>query len=142
MGSMSGDETMASGAVQLAERFMREWVGCRAGWVVVVSVVVTLLSVAVIVSCWNINSDFRAFLPSTLEAALAMEEVGDRVGSGLSLFVVIDSPDREANLAFAEAYAQLLREQPQIALAHYHNDKAFFEKNRLLYMEVEDLEEL
>ena len=133
---------MASGAVRMAERFMREWVGRRAGWVVAASVVVTLLSIAVIASRWNINSDFRALLPSTSEAALAMEEVGDRVGSGSSLFVVIDSPDREANLAFAEAYAERLREQPQIALAHYHNDKAFFEKNRLLYMEVEDLEEL
>ncbi|WP_158542411.1 efflux RND transporter permease subunit [Lujinxingia litoralis] len=133
---------MSSRAVKLAERYMRGVVGRWPGWLVLMSLVLTLVSLTLIATRWNINSDFRALLPSSSEAAQAMEEVGQRVGSGSSLFVVIDSPDKEANLAFAEVYAERLRELPQIALAHYHNDKAFFEQHRLLYMEVEDLEEL
>lgn len=106
------------------------------------SIVLTGLAIAVIATQWNINSDFKELLPRYSEAAIAMEEVGARVGSGSSLFVVIDSPDQEANLAFGATYAEALRELPEIALAHFHNDKTFFEDHRLLYVDVEDLEEL
>src|SRR5690606_8134964 len=89
-----------------------------------------------------INSDFKALLPQTAPAALAMTEVADRVGSGSALFVVIDSPNQEANLKFAETFSTELRSIPSVALAHYHNDKTFFEKHQLLYMDVEDIKSL
>ena len=135
-------EAMMNRWQRLVEWLFREGIG---GYHLVVSVgslVVTALAIVVIATQWNINSDFKELLPRTSEAAQAMEEVGDRVGSGSSLFVVIDSPDEEANLAFGEVYAEALREIPEIALAHYHNDKTFFEEHRLLYLSVEDLEEL
>ena len=114
----------------------------HAGKIVLLSLILTLVSVAVIAARHNINSDFKALLPASSAAAQAMDEIDARVGGGSSLFVVIDSPDREANLRFAQAYAERLRQTEGVALAHYHNDKAFFEQRQLLYMEVEDLEAL
>ncbi len=107
--------------------------------VTLASVILTAFSVWVIASKWNINSDFKALLPETSAAALAMTEVGDRVGSGSALFVVVDSPDTEANKKFAAVLSAKLQEIPSVALAHFHNDKAFFEKNQLLYMQAEDI---
>ncbi|MBA2662701.1 MAG: MMPL family transporter [Bradymonadaceae bacterium] len=124
------------------DRYIRRLIARFHMLISVASLLVTALAVWVIATQWNINSDFKELLPSTSAAALAMEEVGQRVGSGSSLFVVIDSPDGAANLEFAKVYAQNLREMPEIALAHFHNDKEFFEKHRLLYMDVEDIETL
>ncbi|MEZ4459301.1 MAG: MMPL family transporter [bacterium] len=104
-----------------------------------VAFVVTGLAVWVIATKWNINSDFKALLPETSAAAMAMTEVGDRVGSGSALFVVVDSPDGEANKKFAAALSKELLKIPSVALAHFHNDKTFFEKNQLLYMQADDI---
>jgi predicted RND superfamily exporter protein len=122
--------------------FFRQFVGRHYLLISALSVLLSALAVWVIAAQWNINSDFKALLPRSSDAYQAMEEVGDRVGSGSALFVVVDSPDGEANKRFAEAYAEKLRELPQVALAHYHNDKTFFKKHQLLYLEEEDLEEL
>lgn len=110
--------------------------------ITLLSLVVSALAIWVIATTWNINSDFKALLPETAPAALAMTEVADRVGSGSALFVVIDSPSQEANLKFAEVYSKALRELPSVALAHYHNDKEFFEKHQLLYMDASDIKTL
>lgn len=107
--------------------------------VTLASFVITALAVWVIATKWNINSDFKALLPETSAAAQAMTEVADRVGSGSALFVVVDSPDGEANKKFAKVLSEKLLEMPSVALAHYHNDKAFFEQNQLIYMQAEDI---
>ncbi|MFU8802600.1 MAG: efflux RND transporter permease subunit [Bradymonadaceae bacterium] len=122
--------------------FFRRFVGRHYLIIALLSVIITALAILTIATKWNINSDFKSLLPENSAAAQAMEEVGDRVGSGSSLFVVIDSPDGDANLEFAKQYAEKLRELPEIALAHFHNDKAFFDKHQLLYLDVEDLDTL
>ena len=127
---------------KLLELHMRRVIARFYRSITVASVALTALAVFVIATRWNIDSDLNALLPDQAPAAQAMREVSDRVGSGSSLFVVIDSPDREANLRYAADYTAKLQAMPQIALAHYHNDKTFFEKNKLLYMEREDLASL
>ncbi len=127
---------------QFVRVYMERVVARYYGIISVLSLVVSALAIWVIATTWNINSDFKALLPQTAPAALAMTEVADRVGSGSALFVVIDSPDQEANLKFAETFSTELRSIPSVALAHYHNDKTFFEKHQLLYMDVEDIKTL
>ncbi len=120
--------------------YFRNIVGPHHGWMTLLSFFVTALAIFVVATQWNINSDFKELLPGDSEAAQAMEEVGQRVGSGSSLFVVVDSPQREANREFATVYADALRELPHVALAHFHNEKEFFEEHKLLYVDVDDLE--
>ena len=122
------------------EKYLRNTVAPHHGKFTLISFIVTILAVVVIATQWNINSDFKELLPGDSEAAQAMEEVADRAGSGSSLFVVIDSPDQQANRQFAADYAEALRAEPTIALAHFHNDKAFFEEHKLLYVPAEELE--
>ncbi|MGM0556940.1 MAG: efflux RND transporter permease subunit [Myxococcota bacterium] len=127
---------------QLTEFFFRRVIGPHYIWVTLLSLLVTGVAVWTVATQWNIDSDFKSLLPRDSDAFLAMEEVSDRVGSGSALFVVIDSPDTEANKEFAEAFARELRGLDQVALAHFHNDKAFFEEHQLLYLKSDDLETL
>ena len=69
--------------------------------VVILSLLLTIVATFIVATRWNIDSDFKALLPQDSPAAQAMTEVGDRIGSGSALFVVIDSPDKQANIAFA-----------------------------------------
>lgn len=110
--------------------------------ITIAAMIITAAAAAWIGATWNMNSDLGALLPESSPTAKAMQAVSDRVGSASSLFVVVDSPDREANLKFAAAYSEKLRGLPGVALAHYHNDKTFFDKHKLLYMSAEDLEVL
>ncbi len=122
--------------------FIRRVVGSSYRSIAFASVFLTALAVGVIATQWNINSDFRALLPQTSDAAQAMEAVGERVGSGSALFVVVDSPDPEANKKFARDYAEKLRDLPEVSLAHFHNDKEFYQQHQLLYLNSSDLETL
>ena len=110
--------------------------------VALLSLVLTIVCTIIVATRWNIDSDFKALLPQDSPAAVAMTEVGERVGAGSALFVVIDSPDQQANIEFAGKYAAELRKFDEVALAHYHNDKTFFDKHALLYLEAEDLAEI
>lgn len=121
-------------------RFVHRFVARYYRQITLLSLVMTGLAIWVMVTQWNINSDFRALLPETSEAAQAMEEVGERVGSGSALFVVVSSPDMEANKRFADQFADRLRDLDSVSLAHFHNEKDFFEKHQLLYLQQEDLQ--
>ncbi len=129
-------------ALQFVRNFFEKVVGRFYIPITIGAFIISALAVWVIATKWNINSDFKALLPENAKAAIAMTEVGDRVGSGSALFVVIDSPSTEANKKFAKVYAEEMRKMDSVALAHYHNDKEFFEKNALLYMEAEDIAEI
>lgn len=121
---------------------MRRFVAERYVAITVVSLLVTALSAWVLVSQWSINSDFRALLPDDAPATQALEKVESRLGSSTAMFVVVDSPSLEANKRFARDFAERLRAMDEIALAHFHNQKSFFEKHELLYLRAEDLRTL
>ncbi|MFB6262694.1 MAG: RND family transporter [Bradymonadaceae bacterium] len=123
-------------------RFVRRAVGRYYAYISAASVVLTAIGIWFVATHWNINSDFRALLPRDSEAAQAMEEVGDRIGSGSSLYVVVDSPDMAANKKYAAELADELRQMPEVALAHFHGDREFFERHELLYLKAKDLRTL
>lgn len=113
-----------------------------AGAILAVSFAFTGLAAWTVATQWNISSDLESLLAEDSRAARATEEMEKRLGSSSSLFVVIDSPDRDANIEFAETYAERLRELPRVSLAHFHNDKTFFENHLLLYFDRSTLAEM
>jgi len=130
---------MTPGIDEAISVYIRRFIGRYYIRIVTISLVLTALAGWLLVSQWNINSDFKALLPQDSEAAEAMREVGDRIGSGSALFVVIDSPDMEANKEFASDFAERLRQLDEVSLAHFRNKLSFFEKRQLLFLEKEDL---
>jgi predicted RND superfamily exporter protein len=124
---------------QFVAWFLRRVVIPRPLSIATISVVLTLAAGWYMATAWNISSDLESLLDEDSEAATAMTELDARVGSTSSLYAVIDSPDTDANLEFAGKYAEKLRELPEVDLAHFHNDKTFFENHLLLYFDTETL---
>ncbi|MFB6371791.1 MAG: RND family transporter, partial [Bradymonadaceae bacterium] len=123
-------------------RFLRRFVVPRPLPITVVSLIVTLVAGWYVATSWNVSSDLESLLDEDSRAASAMRKLNERVGSTSSMYAVVDSPDTEANLEFARRYAEKLRELPAVTLAHFHNDKTFFENHLLLYFGVDTLERI
>lgn len=129
-------------ARKLLEKHIRGVIAPHHTWLTVLAFLLTGVAIWMIATTWNINSSFRTLLAEDSEANRAYRAVAERLGSGSALFTVIDSPDLDANIEFAKKYAEKLRSLDSVALAHYHNDKTFYENHLLLYLPVERLEQL
>ena len=71
--------------------------------------------------------------------------VDERLGGAGNFIIVVDSPDFASNKAYATALAERLRKdvpKKYIRAVEFenHSQREFFEKNKYLYAEVEDLE--
>jgi predicted RND superfamily exporter protein len=112
-----------------------------------------LLATAVVfgLSAWlgsrlELRTSFSELLPSNDPGVVALEKTQARIGDMSLLLVGIHSPDRDANIRYADKLTKKLLELPKntIALATYHvrDIKEFFEKNKWLYASEKDLTEI
>jgi predicted RND superfamily exporter protein len=91
----------------------------------------------------ELKTAFSELLPSDDPGVVALEKTQDRLGDMSLLLVGIRSPDREANLRYADLLTQKLQALPKstVSLATYHirDLKSLFEKNKWLYIGENDL---
>jgi uncharacterized protein len=106
----------------------------------------TLLLFAVaafLASRLELKTAISELLPSDDPGVVALEKTQKRLGDMSLLLVGIRSPDRDANLRYAEALTRKLQALPKstVDLATYHvrDLKSFFEKNKWLYVSEDDL---
>jgi predicted RND superfamily exporter protein len=94
----------------------------------------------------ELRTAFSELLPSDDPGVVALRKTETRMGDMSLLLVGVHSPDREANLRYAEAITQKLSALPKemLAFATYHvrDLRSFFEANRLLYLSENDLVEI
>jgi uncharacterized protein len=94
----------------------------------------------------ELRTSFAELLPSNDPGVIALEKTQARIGDMSLLLVGIHSPDREANIRYAEVLTNKLRELPKstVELATYNifDLKAFFEKNKWLYASENDLTDI
>lgn len=115
-------------------------------WIVRHRVLVLALAACVMASCvalalrLRLVTDLSALLPSDSAAVVATEKVRDRLGASVPLQIAIQSPDRAANLRFAEVLSEALSRQIDAHVAYHVNaERRFFERNWWLYLELADL---
>lgn len=98
---------------------------------------------AFLASKLELKTDISELLPSDDPGVVALEKTQKRLGDMSLLLVGIRSPDRDANLRYADALTQKLQALPKstVALATYHlrDLKGFFERNKWLYVGENDL---
>jgi predicted RND superfamily exporter protein len=91
----------------------------------------------------ELRTSFSELLPSNDPGVVTLDRTQKRIGDLSLLLVGIHSPDRAANLRYAELLTQRLRALPPrvVALATYHvrDLRAFFEANQWLYLSEDDL---
>ena len=94
----------------------------------------------------KLKTAFSELLPSNDPGVVALTRTQKRLGDLSLLLIGIRSPDREANLRYAEALTQKLRALPPsvVDLATYHvrDVREFFQRNKWLYVSEADLESI
>ena len=91
----------------------------------------------------ELRTSFTELLPSNDPGVVTLDKTQKRIGDLSLLLVGIHSPDRQANLRYAEEITQKLRELPPrvVSLATYHvrDVRDFFKANQWLYLGEDDL---
>src|SRR5438046_1922276 len=107
-----------------------------------VAVAVTALSV-IAATRIELHTDFRELLPRNYRSIKDLEHIEKRAGGTGTLAIVAESDDREANIRFARDLARVLRAFPADEIRWIdetvQEERAFFEKNKLLYVDTDDL---
>ena len=121
------------------------WLARRPAVVLVAALLVGALA-AGLASRLKLKTAFSELLPSNDPGVVALARTQSRLGDLSLLLIGIRSPDREANLRYAEALTQKLHQLPPtvVDLATYHvrDVRAFFETNKWLYVSEDDLESI
>jgi predicted RND superfamily exporter protein len=94
----------------------------------------------------KLKSDFKELLPDTFQSVIDINRIVDRVGGTGTLIVAVEGDDQAAMIRFTEDLVAKLKSAPPgfVNRVEYNiaDTKAFFEKNRYLYMDLEDLNEI
>jgi len=106
--------------------------------------VAVFVGAAALASGLELRTAFHELLPSQDPGVVALMRTQNRIPDLSLLLIGVRSPDKAANLRYAEALTQKLRALPPsvITLATYEvkDLKAFFEHNKWLYVSEVDLE--
>jgi len=93
----------------------------------------------------RLETDIAALIPKDYPSVLTLEDIKARVGGVGSLIVLVESTDYDASKRFAEDLAQTLQGdayRKYVNYVDYKLDIDFVKKNALLYMDLDDLEEI
>ena len=91
----------------------------------------------------NIKTDFADLLPDDYESVRELNRIKARVGGIGPLMVVITGEDMDRAVEFMLVLADSLEKSPLItSLSRLNNKRELIDQNRLLYMELEDLNEI
>jgi len=118
------------------------FVSRRAGTILIFTLLLFAVAAA-LASRLELKTAISELLPSDDPGVVALEKTQKRLGDMSLLLVGIRSPDRDANLRYADMLTQKLQALPKstVALATYHirDLTGFFEKNKWLYIAENDL---
>ncbi|SVD58433.1 uncharacterized protein METZ01_LOCUS411287, partial [marine metagenome] len=91
----------------------------------------------------NIKTDFADLLPNDYESVRELNRIKARVGGIGPLMVVITGDDMDKAVDFMLVLADSLEKSPLISsLSRLDNKRELIEANRLLYTDLDDLQEI
>lgn len=106
--------------------------------------VITVVSVGLLLygSKLKVRGDLEDLFPEDTPAVQRAKETRKLLGNTQELRVLIGSKDRELNRQLAEQVASFASQREDVSRVDFRRDVSFFEKNGILFVSVEDLQEL
>jgi len=115
-------------------------------WIVILSTILTAISaVYVIKLVKNIETDIAALIPENYKSVRTLKEIESVVGGVGSMIILLECDDFDASRRFADALADELQKGvygDYVNFVSYKKDVDFYKQHALLYMDIEDLEEI
>ncbi|MCA9688658.1 MAG: MMPL family transporter, partial [Myxococcales bacterium] len=106
--------------------------------ILVVTLVVAALA-AMSARQLKVDSRLKVLLPQDSPSVVHLDRMTAEVGNHEDLYIVVRSPSRADNLAFAERLADAVAKDPEIRFVVFRRDTRFFDDNVLLYAPLADL---
>ena len=106
--------------------------------IVLISILVTGWSLRTITNL-RLNSSLIALLPENRPSVQSLHKVLAKTGGSGDLMVLIESPNPDESKSFARQLLPKIRSFSWVKDADIGQDTSFFEKNKLLYIDLEDL---
>lgn len=110
-------------------------------WFLAAAVLITAVA-AYGASRIRIDSDYMAFLPDSFPGVQNLKRVITKTGSFGNFIVVLEGATPEARREFAKQFAEPTGKLPWVDYVEYKKDREKIEKNKLLYVSLEDLQEI
>jgi hypothetical protein len=121
------------------------FVSRRAGTILAVAAALFVVAAA-LASRLELRTSFSELLPSNDPGVVALTKTQARMGDMALLLIGVRSPDRDANLRYAELLTQKLRALPktvvEFAAYNVHDLRSFVEDNKWLFASEDDLTEV
>ncbi|MCK9523221.1 MAG: MMPL family transporter [Proteobacteria bacterium] len=90
----------------------------------------------------SLDTNFASLLPDDLPCVVESKRIAKHVGSTDHLYIAIESASFADNIAVAKQIAAALDALPEIEWVTIEEDKSFFRKHRLLYLDTPDLQQI
>jgi len=136
---------MSSSAQESAAALYCHFVSRHAGAILAAALALFVIAAA-LASRLELKTALSELLPSDDPGVVALDKTQARMGDMSLLLIGVRSPDRAANLRYAEKLTGKLLELPKnvVSLATYHvrDLRGFFQKNKWLYVAENDLESI
>jgi uncharacterized protein len=105
-----------------------------------------LIASGILAAHLDLRTSFSELLPSDDPGVVALTKTQERMGDMTLLLIGIRSPDRQANLKYADLLTEKLRAMPksvvEFAAYNVRDLRKFFEDNKWLYLSEDDLTEI
>lgn len=108
--------------------------------VFVVSLILTLI-MGVFITRLRLESDMTALLPDHFESVKGLHHLQEEFGSGGLLIAIVKGPYEETT-RFADEFAGRLERLEDVRYVDWQRPVEFFEKNGMLYISTDDLNEV
>jgi predicted RND superfamily exporter protein len=102
------------------------------------SFIITLVSILLILRI-DISCNLIDLLPDDTQSVKNLETVIEKTGGFGNLMVMIESSDFSRSIDYAAYLSEKIERLPWVSFVQYKRDIEVFKKNRLLYMQLEDL---
>lgn len=90
----------------------------------------------------KLKANVTSLMPDGVPSVENLQKVIQKTGGYSSAMIVVDSPDPDAALRYLEDLRRKVAEIDWVTSAQYAEDTAVFERNRLIYVEQEDLRQI
>jgi hypothetical protein len=91
----------------------------------------------------ELRTDFRELLPRNYRSISDLEHIERRAGGSGSLILAVESPDPRANVRFVDTLAAALSKLPRETVRwvdwNVREERAFFDRHKMLYADLADL---
>ncbi|MDJ0955873.1 MAG: MMPL family transporter [Arenicellales bacterium] len=90
----------------------------------------------------KLNANITSLMPDGVPSVDNLQKVIKKTGGYSNAMVLVESPDPEATMRFLDDLREEVLKADWASSAEYEEDTAIFERNRLIYVEQDDLREI